>query len=111
MVEVIGLVERVAGIDPACHDRELLCRALGSAARLRCWLDGQDVRLAGQLAEVESFPEQALAESARTSLRDAGRVLERVGTVEAIPALGEALISGAVSAGHVRKLQAAPRRL
>ena len=70
-------------------------------ARLRAWLDGRDVRLAAGLAEVTVRPEQIVAEAARTSTRDADRVMERARTVAAIPALGEALDAGTVSGGHV----------
>jgi hypothetical protein len=66
--EVQRLVASVGGVDPACRDRDVLCAAVAASARLRAWLDGQEVRLAAQLAEVVSFPEQILAESSRTSL-------------------------------------------
>src|SRR5215831_11728983 len=110
-VEVIGLVGAVAGVDPACRDRDVLCSAVTAAARLRAWLDGQDVRLAARLAEVVSFPEQAIADSARTSLRDAGRVLDRARTVDAMPALAEALSGGALSGAQVDVVGRALRRL
>ena len=42
-----------------------------------------------------------MAGAARTSTRDAGRVVERARTVAAIPALGAALDAGTVSGGHV----------
>ena len=50
--------------------------------------------LAAQLAEVASFPEQAIAQAARSSLRDAGRVLDRARTAQAMPPLGDALSAG-----------------
>ena len=53
------------------------------------------------MAEVAARPEQLVAQAARTSARDADRVLERARTVDAIPALGEALDAGSVSGGHV----------
>jgi hypothetical protein len=105
------LVESVAGVDPGCRDRDLLCAAVGAAARLRGWLDRRDVALAAQLAEVLSFPEQTLAEVSRTSQRDAGRVLERVKTTTAISALGEALTAGDGCGAHVDVLTNALRRL
>ena len=110
-IEVYKWIGIVAGVDPGCRDRATLIAAVASAARLRAWLDGRDVQLASQLAEVASFPEQELAGAARTSLRDAGRVLERARTVERIPALDDALAGGAVGGAHVDVLSQALRQL
>ena len=109
--EVIELVGAVAGIDPACRNRDVLCSAIAASARLRAWLDSRDVQLAAQLAELASFPEQAIADAAGTSLRDASRVLDRARTVEAMPALGDALASGGMSGAKVDVVGAALRRL
>jgi hypothetical protein len=111
VAEVHQLVEGVAAVEPGCGDRDVLCLAIGAAARLRGWLDGRDVALARQLAEVVSFPEQTLAEVSRTSRRDAGRVLERGETTEAVPALEAALCEGMVGAAHVDVFTKALRRL
>ena len=91
----------VVGVDDDCRDREVLVAAIATAARLRAWLDGRNVRMAARLAEVTTRPEQIVAQAARTSVRDADRVVERSRTVSAIPALGEALDNGTVSGGHV----------
>ena len=80
-----GLVETVAAVDPSCRDRDQLRAAVAAGARLRAWLDGRDVQLAAQLAQVASFPEQAIAQAARSSLRDAGRILERARTTRPSP--------------------------
>ena len=95
------LVGEVAGVDPCCRDREVLAAAVACVARLRAWLDGRDVAFAAGLAEVSARPEQIVAEAARTSARDADRVLERAHTVDAIPALGAALDNGTVNGGHI----------
>ena len=99
--EVHRLVGEVIGVDDDCRDREVLVAAVATVARLRAWLDGRNVRLAAGLAEVSARPEQVVADAARTSTRDADRVLDRARTVDAIPALGEALDAGTVSGGHV----------
>ena len=99
--EVHRLVGEVIGVDDDCHDREVLVAAVATVARLRAWLDGRDVRLAAGLAEVTTRPSRLVAQAARTSARDADRVLERSRTVTAIPALGEALDNGTVTGGHV----------
>ena len=111
LAEVHDLVVTVAGVRPSCRDRVQLHAAVAAGARLRAWLDGRDVQLAAQLAQVASFPEQAIAQAARTSLRDAGRVLERARTTVHLPALGEALSAGAISGGHVDVIGRALRQL
>ena len=88
-----------------------LAAAVASTARVRAWLDGRDVELASQLAQVASFPEQAIAEAARTSLGDAARVLERARTAQAMRALGDALAAGGVSGAHVDVVGQALRQL
>ncbi|HET9602542.1 MAG TPA: DUF222 domain-containing protein [Acidimicrobiales bacterium] len=108
---VWGLVETVAAVDPSCRDRDQLRAAVAAGARLRAWLDGRDVQLAAQLAQVASFPEQAIAQAARSSLRDAGRILDRVRTAEAMPPLGDALAAGTVSGAHVDVIGRALRQL
>jgi hypothetical protein len=74
-------------------------------------LDGRDIQLAHQLAQVASFPEQALADASQVSLREAGRVVERAATVEQLPALAPALAAGTIGAGHVDVFTKALRRL
>ena len=99
--EVHRLVTEVIGVDDECRDREVLVAAIATAARLQAWLDGRNVRMAARLAEVTTRPEQIVAQAARTSVRDADRVVERSRTVSAIPALGAALDNGTVTGGHV----------
>ena len=106
-----GLVETVAAVDPSCRDRDQLGAAVAAGARLRAWLDGRDVQLAAQLAQVASFPEQAIAQAARSSLRDAGRLLDRARTTQAMPPLGDALAAGTVSGAHVDVVGRALRQL
>ena len=98
---VQALVAAVGGVDASCRDREVLLAAVGSAARVRAWLDGEDLRLARLLAEVETRAEQTLAGAARTSVRSAEKLLERAATVETLPALGAGMTAGEVTAGHV----------
>ena len=99
--EVYRLVGEVVGVDDDCRDRDVLVAAIATAARLQAWLEGRNVRLAARLAEVTVRPSRVVADAARTSARDADRVLDRAKTVDAIPALGEALDNGTVSGGHV----------
>ena len=99
--EVHRLVREVLDVGDHCRDREVLVAAVATVARLQAWLDGRNVRLAARLAEVAVRPSRLVADAARTSARDADRVLDRARTVEVLPALGEALDAGSVSGGHV----------
>ena len=114
--EVHQLVTEVLGVGDDCRDREVLVAAVATVARLQAWLDGRNVRLAAQLTQVTTRPEQLVTQATRTSVRDADRVVERSRTVSAIPALGEALDNGTVTGGHVdavgrvlRQLEPGPR--
>ena len=96
------LVGEVIGVDDDCRDREVLAAAVATVARLRGWLDGRDVRVGGPAGRGRRLvPSRSWPSAARTSTRDADRVLERARTVEAIPALGAALDNGTVDGGHV----------
>src|SRR6476619_6393294 len=75
--EPADLLATVGSVEPGCRDRSRLAAAVTASARLRAWLDGRDVELAGQLAQVACSAEQALAEAARVSPREAGKLLER----------------------------------
>ena len=101
LAEVQELVTAVGGVDPACRDRAVLSAAVAGAARLRAWLDGQEVLLAAQLEQASSYPEKMLADAARMSLKDAERTVRRVRTTRTLPQLGAALTSGTVSGSHV----------
>ena len=82
-------------------DRSALEGGLRSIAVVRSWLTAAEADLASRLADVSSFPEQAIAEAARGSHGEASRALERAGTLGGVPALADALDDGDVTAGHV----------
>ena len=109
--EVQCLVGRVAAVDDSWADRVALEVAAGEVRRLKSWVEGREVAIARLLAKVSSFPEKALADSGRTDLRQAGRVLRRGEIAERIPGLDESLNSGRVSADHVDVLDRALRKL
>ncbi len=98
------MVDRVAGLARTGESRAALTAAAVDAAAMRRWLDGRDVAIAAGLAAVCDFPEQSLATAGRTSLDEAGRVVERTKTVAQAAAFGEAIDHGRVSAGHVDAL-------
>ncbi len=94
----------MAGFDPAEPDRARLVALFASLRRLRGWCDGREVAIAKAMCAVESFPEQALADSGRCSTRDAARTVDRSKTTEQVPSFGDALDRGDVSAAHVDAL-------
>jgi hypothetical protein len=94
-------VEAVAGVDAASSTADDVCAAVGVLARLRGWVDSQEVRLAGLLCSVSPVPEADLAVAGRSSSRHAELVAGRVRVTAAVPELGEALGEGLVSGEHV----------
>jgi hypothetical protein len=115
--EVQDLVARVAVINADCADWAVLQSAVGELRRLKSWVEGREVFLAGLVAKVSSFPEKSLAEAGRTSLREGERAIKRAETIEQIPTLGTSLEAGRVSGAHVdvltralAQLQPAPRQ-
>ena len=80
--EVQELVGRVGSVDADCADWVVVQGVVGELARLKSWVEGREVFVAGLVAKVSSFPEKSLAEAGRTSLRDGERVIKRAETIE-----------------------------
>ncbi len=57
--------------------------------------------VARQLATVASFPEKALADAGRSSVRHAEQILRRADTVDRVPGFGSSLDAGRMSGEHV----------
>ena len=106
-----SLVGRVAAVDADGAELVDLRAAFDDLRRLRSWVDGREVALARSIAALSSFPEKALAEAGRTSLRHAEVVFERAGTAEVVPTLAVSLEAGGVSGEHVDVLSRVLRRL
>ena len=102
VLELVGEIHQVRVCPTA--GREDLTASATSVARVRAWLDGCDADVAARLAACSSFPQADLAAAARTSVRDADRVLERAGVLEQAPVFGNALNDAKVTAGHVDAL-------
>jgi hypothetical protein len=98
-MELRAVQELVAGVATVGEgaDRVVLEAAAGDVQRLRNWLDGRKVVIAGALSQVSGFPEKNLADSARVSMRDADRAVERAANAAQAPAFAEALDAGRVS--------------
>ena len=98
---VHDLVERVAAVDAACADRVVLESAVGELRRLKSWVESREVAVARQLATVASFPEKALADASRSSVRQAEQILRRAETAEQAADFGSSLDAGRVSGEHL----------
>jgi hypothetical protein len=99
---VIERVERIAAVRvDVSADRSAKAAGLVDLRRVRAWVDAAEADLARSLAEVASFPEQAIADTSKGSLGSAGKTLERAATLESVPDLSSALEGGEVTAGHV----------
>ncbi|MDP2292616.1 MAG: HNH endonuclease signature motif containing protein [Actinomycetota bacterium] len=104
-MDVTAVCERVRAVasvrGDASADRSGLEAGLRSIGVLRSWLAAVEADLAGRLVGVVSFPEKAIADAGRSSLGQAGRVLERSTTLGATPELASGLDHGSVTAGHI----------
>ena len=109
--EVVSLVDRVHRVQPDCVDRDLIVTALGALARLSAWCEAQRLVCAQALETLVAVPEQVLAETARVSLRDAERVIQRARTAKTAPGFARALTDGQLSGAHLDHLGHSLRRL
>ena len=99
---VVGLVWDVDRTRAcASAGRDELAGAMGAAERAITWLQAAQADMAGRLAACTSFPQADIAAATRTSVRDADRLVERAGVLEAAPAFAEALGDARVTAAHV----------
>jgi hypothetical protein len=99
VVERVRQVSSVSG-DPAVG-RSAIESAITASAQIKAWLAAADARLATALATQVSFPEKAIADCTRESLRDAARATERADTLGKVPGFADALHGAAVTAAHV----------
>ena len=104
-MDVGAVVERVREVSSVSGDaaagRSMLEGAITASAQIKAWLAAADARLASALAGQVSFPEKAIADCTRESLRDAAKATERADTLGKVPGFADALDSAAVTAGHV----------
>ncbi|MGB8861419.1 MAG: HNH endonuclease signature motif containing protein [Ilumatobacteraceae bacterium] len=107
-MEISTVCERVRGVETVraavaagTASRSQLESGLRSVAVVRSWLAAAEAQVAAGLAAVSSFPEQAIAEAGRGSQGEAGRVLQRSGTLGAAPELAGGLNDGSLTTGHV----------
>ena len=105
------LVERVAAVDAGCTDRVVLETAVGELRRLKSWVEAREVAVARQLATVASFPEKALADAGRTSVRQAEQAAAPRRDRRTEAGFGVSLDAGRVSGEHLDILARTLRQL
>ena len=111
LVAVHDLVERVAAVDAGCTDRVALETVVGELQRLKSWVEAREVAVARSLATVASFPEKALADAGRSSVRQAEQILRRAETSQQNPLFGTSLEAGRVTGEHLDILARTIRQL
>jgi hypothetical protein len=94
--ELFDLVRAVARLDEG-SDRAG-CEKL---TRLRAWCDSREVRAGRVLVQECAYPEKVMADAARSSLRDARKVMERATTLDEVPSFECAMAAGQVGAAHL----------
>jgi Domain of unknown function (DUF222) len=104
-MEVSSIIERVRHVssvsaEPA-PDRSTIEAAITSSTEIKSWLAAADARLAAALASQVSFPERAIADCTRESLRDATKATERSDTLGKVPGFADALDAAAVTPAHI----------
>lgn len=93
------LVEVLSSLDVAAADAATVRGWLADVARLRSALDGFEARAAARLGEAS-----VVRGASRCTQREADRAVARGQLIEAVPQVGEALASGAISGAHVDTL-------
>lgn len=99
--EVRELFESVGLFDASVASLDSAKAGLASVTRLRGWLEARSLAMAKVVRDQSSFPENDLGQATRTSTRRATAIVKRADTTDAVPALGDALASGSVTADHV----------
>ena len=99
---VVAQVQQVAAVraDTAAG-RDMLEAAMRGVGRLESWLAGTKAALTTALSAQVSFPEKTIADCTRGTTRDAINDKARADTLDAAPALADALDSASITAGHV----------
>jgi hypothetical protein len=115
-MSVVGLVDRLVGVDWVSADQAAVVGVLADVRTVRGWLDSIEILAARRLTELAAacpsmFPEHVAAQAGRVTLSEAWKGFHRADTVEAIPELGAVLASGKASGGHVDVLTRALRPL
>ena len=93
---IVAAVTTLTVAAPNGADRAVLTELAALSLQVRAWLDAFDTTLAAAAGDAS-----VVAGDGRRSSRDVSAVAGRAEVCAAMPALHDALSSGAVSAGHV----------
>ena len=113
---VLDVLVKLLVADPEQCGTDGLTLLVRRSLRVRGWLDALDARIAARAARLADEDNSAdaatvLGGGGRRSRRDAEAAAARGGVCERMPALGEALADGSVTANHVDAVAAAARTL
>ena len=99
---IVERVERIAAVSAdAAADAGLIEAGLVAVREVTAWADAQQAALVRQLSSQMSFPEAAIAKTAKTSIGQAAKSRDRADTLDRTPNLAGRLGDGAITAGHV----------
>lgn len=98
--EVCELVRAVTLLDDG-SDRAEITAGFQKLTRLRAWCDSREVKAGRLLVRECAYPEKVMADAARSSLRDAKRVIDRAAALAEVPSFEPAMAAGQVGAAHV----------
>jgi hypothetical protein len=116
-MDLRATVDQLLTTDVTALDAPGVRAALASCADLRSWVDATQLQLTARhqtLAEADAAlapAEHLLVDAARTSKREAGRLLERSSAAALAPGLVESMAEGRISAEHVDALATAVRNV
>ena len=104
--DVVELVEELTAVDIASGSVECCTEVLHGLTRLIAWAEATKISVAQRLTELAVaslaiFPEDVVAKATRVSLGQGMQTFKRAAAIESLPAFGEALADGDVSAAHV----------
>ena len=109
MVERVGAIADVRASTSAGVD--LIESGLVALREVQAWCDAQHAGLVARLEDIDSFPEQRIANASKQSLHKAAKSTERSKTLTQTPHLADALGDGAITGDHIDAVTRASRKL
>jgi hypothetical protein len=114
-MDIGAVVERVEHISAVrshpTADADLVQSGLVAIREVQAWCDAQHAGLVARLRDIDSFPEQRIANASKKSLSHAAKSTERSTTLGQTPKLADALDDGAITADHVDAVTRASKQL
>lgn len=102
-MEMAAAIElfKVVFQDVSNSDAPTVTAALRASRRLRSALEAREGELHLRLESLSSYPEKLIADTTKTSVRNAERKMKRATTAAQVPVLGTALALGKITGEHV----------